>query len=251
MAACRPWIQYKQQEENRGISFPALITSSSHAMPLSGKVSTTSIPESSQGKRKFPPEFEDADSRSRPRLDGPQPQYNYWGPRQNENRRESGDASQPVGDWPPQHQGKIEPVTPDPFTHQRLSNLRTPVGYDAHETSQWNRDLSTRRAPGNAPDIGTGQIPPIVQQQGNPIMPSQHPQYQEAPRISLDLNALSAGREIDGLPFSGYDFLSGDVYALLGSVFRPQNEQLPPHYEENSQMLWQAYDQAGSHFGQE
>ena len=220
-------------------------------MPLSGKVSTTSVPESSQGKRKFPPEFEDADSRSRPRLDGPQPRYDYWVSRQNGNRREDGGVPEPVGDWPPQHQGKTEPTTPDPFTHQRLSNVRTPVGYDAHEQPQWDHDLNTRRASGNVPDIGTGQIPPIVQQQGNPITPSQHQQFQEAPRISLDLNALSAGREIDGLPFSGYDFLSGDVYALLGSVFRPQNEQLPPHYEENGQMLWQAYYQASSHLGQE
>jgi hypothetical protein len=92
---------------------------------------------------------------------------------------------------------------------------------------------------------------PAVQQPGNPVMPPQPPQYQEAPRISLDLNALSAGREIDGLPYSGYDFLGGDVYALLGSVFRPQNEQLPAQYEENGQILWQAYDQAGSHLGQE
>jgi len=92
---------------------------------------------------------------------------------------------------------------------------------------------------------------PVVQQPGEAIMPQQHPQYQEAPRISLDLNALSAGREIDGLPFSGYDFLGGDVYALLGSVFRPQNEQLPAHYEENGQLLWQAYGQAGPHLGQE
>lgn len=220
-------------------------------MPHSGKVSTTSVPESSQGKRKFPPEFEDADSRSRPRLDGPQPQYDYWTSQQNNNRREDGGVSGPVSDWPPQLQGKNEPTTPDPFTHQRLSNVRTPVGYDAHEQPQWDHDLNTRRVSGNASDIGTGQIPPIFQQQGNPITPSQHQQFQEAPRISLDLNALSAGREIDGLPFSGYDFLSGDVYALLGSVFRPQNEQLPPHYEENSQLLWQAYHQAGSHLGQE
>jgi hypothetical protein len=107
------------------------------------------------------------------------------------------------------------------------------------------------RTSGSAPGVGAGQMPPIVQQLGDPVIPLQHPEYQEAPRISLDLNALSAGREIDGLPFSGYDFLSGDVYALLGSMFRPQNEQLPAHYEENSQMLWQAYGQANSHLGQE
>jgi len=98
-------------------------------------------------------------------------------------------------------------------------------------------------AVGQVPGVGVGQV------LGNPVMPPQHPQYQDTPRISLDLNALSAGREIDGLPFSGYDFLGGDVYALLGSVFRPQNEQLPPHYEENGQMLWQVYGQAGSHLG--
>jgi len=92
-------------------------------------------------------------------------------------------------------------------------------------------------------------IPPILQPPDNPVVPQQHLQYQDMPRISLDLNALSAGREIDGLPYSGYDFLSDDVYALLGSVFRPQNEQLPSHYEENGQMLWQLYGQAGSHLG--
>lgn len=225
---------------------------SSYAIFLSEDISATSAPhESSQGKRKFPPEFEGAGSRSRPRLDGPQPQFNLLAPQLNNHRRGSGGAPQLVGDWP-QFRGKNEPASPDPITHQRLSNVRTPVEHDAHEQQlQYNHGFNTQCASEHVPGVGAGRVPPIVQQPDNPAMLSQHPQYQEAPRISLDLNALSAGREIDGLPFSGYDFLSGDVYALLGGVFRPQNEQLPPHYEENSQMLWQAYSQAGSHLGQE
>jgi len=225
---------------------------SSHAVSLSGKDSTTSAPlESSWGKRKFPLEFETVDSRSRPRLDGPQPQYNSWAPRPSDHRVESGGAPQLVGSWS-QQQDKNEPTSQDSITHQRLSNVRTPVENDAREQQpQYNHGFNTGRMSGNIPDVGAGQMLPIVQQPGNPTTLPQHPQYQEAPRISLDLDALSAGREIDGLPFSGYDFLSGDVYALLGSVLRPQNEQLPAYYEENSQMLWQAYGQAGSHLGQE
>ena len=217
-----------------------------------GDFSITSAPsESPQGKRKFPAEFEVADFRSRPRLDGPQPRYNAWAPQPNDHRRESGGTPQLSGNWPPQYQGSNEPTLSDPISHQRLSNVRTPVDHDVHG-HQPNYGFNTRHTSGHLPDIGIGQMPPpLVRQQGNPVMPPQPTQYQEAPRISLDLNALSAGREIDGLPFSGYDFLGGDVYALLGSVFRPQNEQLPAHYEENSQMLWQAYGQAGSHLGQE
>lgn len=215
-------------------------TPASHTPPLSGR--TSALPESSQGKRKFPPEFEVVGSRSRPRLDRPQPQYGSWPPQLNSYRRESGGPPQPVGNWPPQYRGSTEPTSPDSIIHQRLSNLRTPVDYDAHEQQPQYHHLG--------PGVSVGQIPPVVQP-GDPMMPPQHAQYQEVPRISLDLNALSAGREIDGLPFSGYDFLGGDVYALLGSVFRPQNEQLPAHYEENSQILWQAYDQADSHLGQE
>ena len=225
---------------------------SSHTAPLSGKISTTPVPpESPWGKRKFPPEFETADSRSRPRLDGPQPQYNSWAPRPDDHRIESSGTPQLVGGWP-QHQGNNEPTSQDSITHQRLSNVRTPVEHDARDQQpQYSQGFNTERMAGNVPGFGAGQMPPIVQPPGNPVTPPQNPQYQEAPRISLDLNALSAGREIDGLPFSGYNFLSGDVYALLGSVFRPQNEQLPAHYEENSQMLWQAYGQADSHLGQE
>jgi len=189
-----------------------------------------------------------ADSRSRPRLDGPELQDYSWASQLNDYyRRESGDAPQLAGNWPPQHRGSDEPTSSDSITHQRLSNVRTPVEHDAHEQQpEYYHGFNTRRMPG----VGVGQTPLIVQQPGNPVMPPQNLQYQEAPRISLDLNALSAGREIDGLPFSGYDPLSGDVYALLGSVLRPQNE-LPAQYEENGQILWQAYGQAGSHLGQE
>jgi hypothetical protein len=130
-----------------------------------------------------------------------------------------------------------------------LSNVRTPVDHDVQEQQpQYQHRFNTQRVSGQVPSAGIGQVLPVVQQ-SNPVVPAQHPQYQDAPRISLDLNALSAGREIDGLPFSGYDFLGEDVYAVLGSVFRPQNEQLRTHYEENGQMLWQLYGQAGSHLG--
>jgi hypothetical protein len=227
--------------------------SSSHTLPPSRKThSRSALSESSQGKRKFPPEFEAVDSRSRPRLDE-RPQYNSWAPQPNDHRKESGGPPQHVGNWPPQLQGGPESTLPDSITHQRLSNVRTPVDHDAHEQHlQYHCGVDARRVSVHVPGVGVGQMPPI-HQPGNPVVPPQHPQsqYQEAPRISLDLNALSAGREIDGLPFSGYDFLGGDVYALLGSVFRPQNEQLPAQYEENGQILWQAYGQADSHLGQE
>lgn len=210
---------------------------------------TSARPEVSQGKRKFPAEFEVTDSRSRPRLDGSQPQHDSWASQPSYHRRESG-GPQPVGDWPP-HQGKNESHSPDSITQQRLSNVRTPVDHEAHDQlPQYEHSFSMPRMSTQVPGIVVGQIPPIVQQPGNPTMPPQYLSYQDAPRISLDLNALSAGREIDGLPYSGYDFLGDDVSALLGSVFRPQNEQPPAHFEENGQMLWQAYDQAGSHLGQ-
>ncbi|KAF9652607.1 hypothetical protein BDM02DRAFT_3088957, partial [Thelephora ganbajun] len=227
--------------------------SSPHTLSFSGKISSHSAPpESSQGKRKSPPEFEVAGSRSRPRLDGPQPQHISWASRPNDHRRECGGAPQLVGNWPSQHQGGNEPTSLDSVTQQRLSNVRTPVDHDAREQqSQYHHGFNTRRMSGQVPGVDVGQMPSIVQHSGNHVISPQHPPYQETPRISLDLNALSAGQEIDGLPFSGYDFLGGDVYALLGSVFRPQNEQLPAHYEANSQMLWQAYGQAGSHLGQE
>ena len=92
---------------------------------------------------------------------------------------------------------------------------------------------------------GSVLVPQPVYQQPMPIHQS------DVPKISLDLDALSAGREIDGLPFSGYDFLGGDLCALLGSVFKPPNEQLPEQFEENGQLLWQAYEQAGENLGQE
>ena len=242
MAACQLWMPYSQLEGNPGVSHhPVFSTSLSHTLPPSGVPTSYTPPEISQGKRKFPDEFGVANSRSRPRLDGPQSQHNPWALQSDYHHRESGDP-QPLRNWA-QHQCKNETSSPDPIALQRLSNVRTPVDRDAHEQKQHQHGFDAQHVPGPEPGIGVGQMP------GNPVVLPQHPQHQDGPKISLDLDALSAGREIDGLPFSGYDFLGDDVFALLGSVFRPQDEQLPPHYEENGQMLWQVYDQAGFHLG--
>jgi hypothetical protein len=122
----------------------------------------------------------------------------------------------------------------------RLSNVRTPVDHS---------DLS--------PNLQHGSHHPqfLTHAGSEPLkqmyQPSDSIPQLEPPKISLDLNALSAGREIDGLPFSGYDFLGGDLYALIGSVFRPQPDQPPEQCEEHGQLLWQAYGQMGEHLGQE
>ena len=220
---------------------------STHTLPSSGRATSGSAPpETTHGKRKFPDEFEIPDLRSRPRLDGPQSQCNSSAPQPSFHR-----GSSQLIENRPQHHGKLEPPPQDSIILQRLSNVRTPVDHDGHEQPpQYGHRFNVQRTSEQTPGISIGPMPPIVQQTGNSIAPQQHLQYQDAPpRISLDLNALSAGREIDGLPYSGYDFLSDDVYALLGSVFRPQNEQLAQNYEENGQMLWQMYGQAGSNFG--
>lgn len=66
------------------------------------------------------------------------------------------------------------------------------------------------------------------------------------PKISLDLNALSSGQEVQGLPFSGFDFLGSDLYALVRPPTEQPNAQM---FEQNAQVLWQAYGQGDVAFG--
>lgn len=58
------------------------------------------------------------------------------------------------------------------------------------------------------------------------------------PQISLDLN--TPGREVEGLPFSGYDFLGDELLALLGNVIRSPTD--PVQHEKHSQVIWQAFN---------
>lgn len=52
-----------------------------------------------------------------------------------------------------------------------------------------------------------------------------------------------ASWENSRLPFSGYDFLGDDLYALLGNGGRTSGEMNSQMFEENAQLLWQAYGQ--------
>jgi hypothetical protein len=118
-----------------------------------------------------------------------------------------------------------------PLQHQRMSNLRTSVEMPQH--------------PMHAPPHGHG------------MPPQHHPGYSSTPegvpipqQITLDLNALSAGQEVAGLPYSGYDFLRDDVFALIRGV--EQQRQMPNEQvlEQNAQLLWQAYGDGGVPFDQ-
>lgn len=192
-----------------------------------------------------------ADARSRPRLD--ENHSNQWAPQPG--HAHSGSSLHNGYGGHMRNHDQMD--TTDSITHQRLSNLRTPVDHvdvpppdyhHQHHPSQHHQPQQQLHMHQNVP-------PPHMKPMYSPTAQMYSPPgtmpHQEQPRISLDLNALSTGREIDGLPFSGYDFLGGDLSALLGSVFRPPNEQIPEQFEENGQMLWQAYGQTGEHLGQE
>jgi len=193
--------------------------------------------ETSQGKRKVPDDFDSRaiDARPRPRLEEQEHHPNPWTP-QSSHFRDDRSMHNGYNDGPHQMD------TNHSISHQRLSNVRTPVDH-----SEVRHGYRTHPVQHQQVMMQQGSMPPMKPMQSSPTpMPQQEP-----PRISLDLNALSTGREIDGLPFSGYDFLGGDLYALLGSVFRPPNEQIPQQFEENGQILWQAYGQGREHLGQE
>lgn len=60
------------------------------------------------------------------------------------------------------------------------------------------------------------------------------------PKISLDINALSTGGSHIIDEYSGYDFLGEDLSALLGSV-KSTAQPSPQTFEENAEVLWQAF----------
>lgn len=70
------------------------------------------------------------------------------------------------------------------------------------------------------------------------------PQFSDftPPQISLDLNTITP--EVDGLPFSDYNFIGNELFAVLGNVIRPPTEPSAKTFEENSQFLWQAFHRA-------
>lgn len=199
----------------------------------------------------MPPEFDPvqdaraADVRSRPRLDSNHP--SQWAPQPAHSH--SGGSVHSGYSGQPRNHDQME--TTDSITHQRLSNVRTPVDHVDVSPSEYHHHHLPQHHQPQPLNMHQNFPPPHMKPMYSPSTPMPHPSHHQQPRISLDLNALSTGREIDGLPFSGYDFLGGDLYALLGSVFKPPNEQVPEQFEEHGQMLWQAYGQTGEHLGQE
>ncbi|KIK65651.1 hypothetical protein GYMLUDRAFT_364676 [Collybiopsis luxurians FD-317 M1] len=63
----------------------------------------------------------------------------------------------------------------------------------------------------------------------------------EPPQISLDINALSTSGSHGIDEYSGYDFLRGELSALLGTVMRPFEQPSPQTFEESAHLLRQAF----------
>lgn len=148
----------------------------------------------------------------------------------------------------------------DPRSHQRVSNLRTSVemaeqqqhygtssdntmshtspvvsGFNPHPHSHQSRMLTAelmRPLPGDMPPPDTPGA------YGDGIPSNMTPD----PTIGVPSNG-KASWETSRLPFSGYDFLGEDLYALLGNGGRTNAEMNPQMFEENAQLLWQAYGQ--------
>ncbi|KAE9404478.1 hypothetical protein BT96DRAFT_813532, partial [Gymnopus androsaceus JB14] len=117
----------------------------------------------------------------------------------------------------------------------RTSSIRTSMSNDAMPSTDALRGHALSNARGDPGSLNTPSF-------GNTVLPSLGQLLQPPlPQISLDINTLSTGgRHLD--EYSGYDFLGDDLFAVLGSVVRPSEQQLSPQtFEENAQVLWQAF----------
>ncbi|KAK7471016.1 hypothetical protein VKT23_002429 [Stygiomarasmius scandens] len=142
----------------------------------------------------------------------------------------------------------IPTVVGDGRCHQRLSSLRTGIENDGGSPISPIHPISHRPYPdilqrGSDALLGEGNLYSIHEtSQKEPISPT--------PQItSLDLNSLSAVG-IDGT--SGYEFLEGELSTVLGNVVRPNSVPISTQmFEENAQVLWQAYQGPMELFGRD
>lgn len=185
--------------------------------------------ENSRGKRKRSPAREMHSPSNRPRLD----EYNSWHEHGFNEHAGGGTNGSHPGNFPSQSEDPDAPQRPS----QRLSNLRTSMESTASASNNFSHpyphhpSLTSER---QGLSLTTTSQPPSAHDQAeyNRLYPS-------PPQICLDLN--SPNREISGLPFSGYDFLGDDLFALLGNVIRPSSDAAS-QYEQHTQVVWQAYN---------
>ncbi|KAJ3734458.1 fungal-specific transcription factor domain-containing protein [Lentinula guzmanii] len=127
------------------------------------------------------------------------------------------------------------------FTNlMRTSSIRTPMSNDislpptpidtvpAHALSPFRSDP--------APTSGKQILPSFEQ-----LVQLQEGYTELPPQISLDINAWSTGRNHSIDEYSGYDFLGEDIFAVIGSVAKSSEQPSPHTFEENAQVLWQAF----------
>ncbi|KAK0498377.1 hypothetical protein EDD18DRAFT_1351062 [Armillaria luteobubalina] len=137
--------------------------------------------------------------------------------------------------------GMMDPSLAEGRSHQRLSNLRTSMEPVAEPNGPYPGQHSYSPSQHN-PVPGHPRIPQSpTHQMGPPPPPHAYPPANPAPpQLSLDINAIYAGQQIDGLPFSN-DFIGDDLLALVGNVIKPSAQPSAQMFEENAQVLWQAF----------
>lgn len=221
--------------------------------------------DASRGKRKRSPIAEVSDTRttSRARLDDGN-DTSRWEPQSH--------RSFPVIPTQPHGEGYIpsssERHIQQDGGHQRISNLRTSMEMES-PIEEHGGPSSVPIYQNHNPRHPTSlhythselSLAHSSSQSGYPAPNGHHPEHHPEqhhnhhplhhPQISLNLN-LTDGQPptIDGLPFSGYDFLGDDIFALMGNVLAKPTTAEPSAqmFEENAQVLWQAY-QRPSVFG--
>lgn len=118
----------------------------------------------------------------------------------------------------------------------RTSSIRTSMSNDVGPSGDVLRGLTLS-------NIRSNSVTPNTQPDVLPSLGQVHPSpHIELPQISLDINTISTDTRHGIDEYSGYDFLGDDLFAVLGSVVRPSEHHLSPQtFEENAQLLWQAF----------
>ncbi|PBL02106.1 hypothetical protein ARMGADRAFT_954261 [Armillaria gallica] len=138
--------------------------------------------------------------------------------------------------------GMMDPNLAEGRSHQRLSNLRTSMEPVVEPNGPYPGQHSYSPSQHNSVS-GHPRIPQSPTHQMGPPPPPPHaypPTNPAPPQLSLDINAIYAGQQIDGLPFSN-DFIGDDLLALVGNVMKPTAQPSAQMFEENAQVLWQAF----------
>lgn len=152
----------------------------------------------------------------------------------------------------------------DPRSHQRVSNLRTSVEMAEQQQQHYGSSPDNNMSHQSSVDSGFNPHPhshgqrmltaelmrPLPGDMPPPDTPGPYagsiPSNMTPDPVSGIGGSSSNGKapwETSRLPFSGYDFLGDDLYALLGNGGRTNAEMNSQMFEENAQLLWQAYGQ--------